>query len=144
ISYTEITHNPLYTIDDALNEDITSKIIGTECKNLFLKGHKGYYLVLLPATEKADFKSLAKLVKENKLSFASADELNNILNLTPGSVTTLGIINDKHNLVTLLIASVLQNKQILVHPNVNTKTMSLAFKDLLTIIEYTNHSCLLF
>lgn len=68
------------------------------------------------------------------------EELNEILKLTKGSVTPLGIINDKDNLVTILLDKDLIDKRILVHPNVNTKTISLEYKDLIKIIEYANHN----
>ena len=74
------------------------------------------------------------------MSFGKEEELNKILKLTKGSVTTLGIINDKDNLVTILLDKDLIDKRILALPFVNTKTISLEYKDLIKIIEYTNHN----
>lgn len=68
------------------------------------------------------------------------EELNEILKLTKGSVTPLGIINDKDNLVTILLDKDIIDKRILALPFVNTKTISLEYKDLIKIIEYTNHN----
>ena len=66
--------------------------------------------------------------------------MNEVLRLTKGSVTPLGIINDKDNLVTILLDKDLINKRILALPFANTKTISLEYKDLIKIIEYTNHN----
>ena len=62
-------------------------------------------------TKRANIKDIAKLVNESHLSFASEIELNNILKLKPGSVTPLGIINDKDNIVTLIIDNELKGKK---------------------------------
>ena len=72
--------------------------------------------------------------------FGKEEELNKILKLTKGSVTPLGIINDKDNLVTILLDKDLIDKRIQTLPFVNTKTISLEYKDLIKIIEYTNHN----
>ena len=66
--------------------------------------------------------------------------MNEVLRLTKGSVTPLGIINDKDNLVTILLDKDLINKRIPALPFVNAKTISLEYKDLIKIIEYTNHN----
>lgn len=139
IKYEEISHKAIHTIEEALRENIPSKIKGEECKNLFLKSKNDYFLVLLEFYKKADLKELAKITSSSKLTFASIEELKNILNLNTGSVTPLGIINDKENKVTLILDEDLKNKKILIHPNTNTKTISLKFEDLLKIIEHSNH-----
>ena len=74
------------------------------------------------------------------MSFGKEEELNEILKLTKGSVTPLGIINDKDNLVTILLDKDIIDKRILALPFVNTKTISLEYKDLIKIIEYANHN----
>ena len=56
-----------------------------------------------------------------------------------GSVTPLSIINDKDNKVTLLLDKELKNEKVLVHSNINTRTLSLYYNDLLKFIEYMNH-----
>lgn len=141
IKYDEITHNPIYTIDDAIREDIPSKIDGEECKNLFLKDRdKNYYLVLLTCDKKANLKELAEYLNTSKLSFAESEELYDILKLEKGNVTPLGIINDINNKVLILIDEYFINKKILVHPNVNTKTLAIEYADLIKIIEYLQHN----
>lgn len=142
ISYEEITHKAIYTVEDANKENISSKIEGLECKNLFLKSKEKYYLLFTLANKRADLKSLAASIGVNHLSFASLDELNSILKLDAGTATPLGIINDTDNKVTILIDRELSGK-VLMHPNINTKTMSIELTDLIKIIEYLNHEYIL-
>ena len=139
ITYEELEHNAVFTIEEALKENIPKRIDGIECKNLFCKNKNHYYLIFIEASKRADLKALAKFVGESHLSFASPTELKSILNLDLGSVTPLGIINDNNNQVKLLIDQELANKKVLVHPNINTKTMSIKYEDLIKFIEYTNH-----
>ena len=139
IKYEEIAHEAVFTVEEA--NAIEEAIDGVGCKNLFLTNKKGkYYIYVLEDSKQANLKELQTFLNEKRLSFGKEEELNEILNLTKGSVTPLGIINDKDNLVTVLLDKDLIDKRILAHPNVNTKTMSLEYKDLIKIIEYTNHN----
>ena len=138
IEYNEIEHKPLYTIADT--EVVKGKMEGQECKNLFLTDNKNnYYLVIIKDNKMANLKEIQKLLKTPNLSFASTNKLKEILNLLPGSVTPLSIIYDNNNKVTLLIDSDLKNKRLLFHPNINTKTISIKYEDLIRFIEYEKH-----
>ena len=139
IKYKEIEHEPVFTIEQA--QFIKENIDGIGCKNLFLTNKKGnYYLIVLNENKKANIKEITKLLNESHLSFASVEELKEILNLKQGSVTPLGIINDKNNVVTIIIDNELSNKVLLVHPNINTKTLPISYDDLIKYIEYENHN----
>ena len=61
------------------------------------------------------------------------------MNLTKGSVTPLGIINDKNNLITIIIDEELTNKKLLIHPLINTYTISIKYEDLIKFIEHEKH-----
>lgn len=138
IEYKEIEHEPVFTIEQA--QFIKNNIAGIGCKNLFLTNSKGkYYLIILEETKKANIKEISKLVNESHLSFASKESLKEILNLEQGSVTPLGIIDDKNNSVVLVIDSELKDKILLVHPNMNTKTISISYDNLIKFIQYENH-----
>ena len=138
IDYKEIEHETVYTIEQAQN--IKGSICGVGCKTLFLTDKKGkYFLLMLNENKRANIKELTKILKVSKLSFASSEELKNILNLEQGSVSPLGIIYDSENLVTLIIDKDLKDKKILVHPNTNTKTVSIDYNDLIKFIENENH-----
>lgn len=143
INYEVISHQAVSTVEEA--KHLENMIEGIGCKNLFLTDKKGnYFLLVLEENKKANLKELAKLLNVSKLTFASSEDLFNILGLEPGSVTPLSIINDKENKVLLIIDNDIVDKKILVHPNTNTKTMSIEFKDIEKIIEHTNHKYILY
>lgn len=133
-----VKHPKAYTVEDMKRFHLEIK--GTGCKNLFLKDKKGsYILVILQEEKKADFKKLKKVTGKN-LSFATPEELKDILNLEKGSVTPMRLMYDKERKVLVLLDEDLKDKTILCHPNVNNKTISLKINDLIKFIEYTNHS----
>ena len=134
----EVEHPKVYTVEDIKSFHLEIEGIGS--KNLFLKDKKGsYILVILQEDKKADFKKL-KTVTGKTLSFANPEELKQILNLEKGSVTPMGLMYDKEGKVFVLLDEDLKEKQVLFHPNVNNKTISLTMNDLIRFIEYTNHS----
>lgn len=138
IHYEVLEHNAIYTIEEA--HDIENMIDGMGCKNLFLTDKlDNYYIYMLPDNKRADLKRLSSILNVKKLIFASELDLKDILKLEKGSVTPLGIINDTNNKVTILIDRYLENKKILVHPNVNTKTISIGYNDLLKVIDKFKH-----
>ena len=91
----------------------------THCKNLFFRNHKGnqHYLVLLDCNQNMDIHSIEKILKQGKLSFASAERMNRYLGVQPGSVTPFGLINDATHHVIVFIDSNLQHSERLsFHP----------------------------
>lgn len=143
IIYEEIEHPAVYTVEEA--NQIERMIEGIGCKNLFLTDKKGhYYLYVLKDNKKADLKELALKLNVLRLTFGSEADLNNLLGLTKGSVTPLGVINDSDNKVILVFDSELVSEKLLCHPNVNTKTMSIDWNDLIKLIEYTKHSYIIY
>lgn len=141
IEYKEIEHKAVFTSSEA--EFIKDMIKGEGVKNLFLKSKNDYYLVLTPDNKRVDLKNLSNRVNSH-LSFASPEELKNILNLEPGSVTPLGLINDTKHEVKVLIDEELIGKVILVHPLVNTKTLSLKMSDLIKLINYLKNEYIIY
>lgn len=138
IPYSEIEHEKVCTVEQA--QRIKSRIDGVGCKNLFLTDKKGkYILAILKDSKKADMKKLARISAAGRLSFAGDAELKNILNLERGSVTPLGIINDTERKVTILIDRELESEKLLLHPDRNTKTISMQCGDLIKFIEYEKH-----
>ena len=140
INYVEIEHQPLFTVDEA--RDIQMKIGGLGCKSILLrtKKHDRYFLVLLHEDHRANTQAIASQVNCGHLSFANADELAKLLGLYPGAVSPFGIINDTENRVELLIDPCLVGQQLLFHPNTNTRTVSIAYDDLIKFIENWKHS----
>lgn len=138
IKYKEVKHEVAYTVSDM--DKININLDGIGCKNLFLKNKDNkFYLVVLPDKKRANIKEIEKIVDAKNLSFASPDTSEEILKLKPGSVTPLGIMNDKENKVTVILDKELQNNHVLIHPLINTKTVSIYYDDLIRFIEYFKH-----
>jgi Ala-tRNA(Pro) deacylase len=143
IAYDEIEHEEIYTIEEALQIECSLDGVGT--KNLFLKDKSGrYFLYVLDENKRADLKKLGSYLNALKLSFCKEDDLFNLLGLSKGGVTPLGIINDKDNKVVVVFDEELVGKQLLCHPNVVTKTMSISYEDLIKLIEYNNHKYIIY
>lgn len=138
IEYKQVEHPPVFSAEES--QKIKMKIQGVGGKNLFLTDKKGgYYLVILPDEKKANLKEIAKSIGTSHLTFADEKELKEILGVTRGSVTPLGIINDIENKVLVLLDKDLQHQTLLAHPNRNTATISIKFEDLIRFIEYEKH-----
>ena len=137
IKYEEEKHNAVHTIEEA--KKLKLKIKGTGTKSLFLKNKNNYYLVILEENKRLDFKKLYDLLKIKHLSFASDIDLEKILNLKEG-ITPFGIIEDKNNLVTIIIDKELKDKILLFHPNEISKTLSISYEDLIKFTEYEKHT----
>lgn len=136
IKYQLIKHIPIYTIEEANNLDIENKEYIV--KNLFLRDDRkrNYYLVVIKSYKKVNLNDLMLKINSRRLSFASSDDLNKYLNLKKGSVTPLGILNDKNKVVTIIIdEDILKDNLIGVHPNDNRATIFIKTKDLIKLIE---------
>ena len=139
IEFKEIEHEAVFTIEQA--QGIKNKIDGLGCKNLFLTDKNGkYILIILSEDKKANIKQIEKIVNTSHLSFAKETELKSILQLEQGSVTPFGILNDNDNKVMIVIDKDLKGKKLLFHPNVNTKTISVSYDDLIKFIEFEKHN----
>ena len=134
----EITeHKAVYNMQELNEIDLPYK--DADGKNLFVRDDKkrNYYLITLKGDKKLDLKSFSDEFHTRRLSFASANDLMNILNLTPGSVTPLGLLNDTTSKVIFYLdEEFLNDKGIIgVHPNDNTATIWLKVTDLINIIK---------
>ena len=134
----EITeHKAVYNRQDLNDIDLPYKEV--DGKNLFVRDDKkrNYYLITLKGNKKIDLKTFSKNYHTRRLSFASEVDLINILNLKPGSVTPLGLLNDKDLKVTFYLDEDFFNGEgiIGIHPNDNTATIWLKVLDLVNIIK---------
>lgn len=142
IEYEKAEHEAVFTVAQA--KFIKTLINGNGCKNLFLKNSKGeFFLIILEDCKNADLKLIRKNIETSRLSFANGEELLRILNLTQGSVSPFGIINDKKNKVKIVIDKDLEGKRLLFHPNTNTSTVAVSFRDMIRFIEYEEHEYIL-
>lgn len=110
-----------------------------DAKNLFVRDDKkkNYYLITVKADKRVDLKEFRRKNNTRPLSFASEDDLMNIMNLIAGSVTPLGVLNDKELIVNVFIDQTFLKCPGLigVHPNDNTATIWLKTNDLINIIK---------
>lgn len=110
-----------------------------DAKNLFVRDDKkrNYYLITVKGDKRVNLKEFRRQNNTRPLSFASEQELMSILNLIAGSVTPLGLLNDKElKVVFYLDKDFLNGKQIIgIHPNENTATLWLKIEDLISIIK---------
>ena len=133
ISYQEEEHEAVYTIEEA--DQLHLSLAGIECKNLFLKDKHHYYLYMLDEHKKVNLKELRSKIGSGALSFAREDVLMEKLGVIPGSVTPMGIIHNQEHDVIIIFDQDLLESYVLVHPNMNTKTMSISCHDLIRFIE---------
>jgi len=141
INFEVYEHPPLDTIEIALQywKDINAM----HCKNLFFRNHKGnrHYLVIIKDTTPFSIHSLEKKLKQGKLTFGSEKRLMKYLGVKPGSVSPFGLINDKDNHVHLFLDQQLQNaEKISFHPNDNTASLVILYKDLIKFLDNTGNT----
>lgn len=134
----EITeHKAVYNMEELKEVDIPYPEY--DAKNLFVRDDKkrNYYLITVKGDKRIDLKEFRKKNNMRPLSFASEDDLLNIMNLRAGSVTPLGLLNDKENKVQFYIdKDFMKDKHIIgVHPNDNTATVWIKVEDLIDIIK---------
>ena len=141
VTYGRVDHEAAMTMEACAEVD---KAMGSAmCKNLFLCNRQctAFYLLMLPGDKIFKTKELSSQIGSSRLSFGSGDYMEALLDITPGSLSVLGLMNDKENKVQLLIdEDLLQAEYIGCHPCVNTSSLKLKTKDLLeTIIPATGH-----
>ncbi len=141
INYSRIDHEAAMTMEACIAID--QAMNATMCKNLLLCNRQctAFYLLLLPGGKPFKTSVLSRQIGSSRLSFADGSYMEQYLDITPGSLSVLGLMNDKDNHVTLLIdREVLKGQYIGVHPCVNTSSLRLRTEDLMqTIIPAMGH-----
>ena len=141
IPYVRADHAHADTIEacEAVEQVLGEKI----CKNLFLCNRQktNFYLLLLEGDKVFKTKDLSKQLGVARLSFADAADMEKYLNITPGSVSVLGLMNDPENCVQLVIDKpIYESERIGCHPCINTSTLAIATKDILnTFLPAVHH-----
>lgn len=132
IPYDRVDHDPAATI--AICEQVDT-ILGTEiCKNLFLCNRQKtqFYLLLLRGSKVFYTKYLSKQLGCSRLSFASGEDMEQLLGLRPGSASVLGLMNDAGHRVQLVIDAGVAEQEIWgCHPCVNTSSLRLRGQDII-------------
>ena len=132
ISYERVDHEEAMTMEACLEVD--TALEATMCKNLMLCNRQctDFYILLLPGDKKFKTSVLSKQIGSSRLSFADGQYMEQFLDITPGSLSVLGLMNDKDHRVKLLIdKDVLTGEYIGVHPCVNTASLKLKTTDLI-------------
>ena len=105
------------------------------CKNLFLCNRQktNFYLLLMPGNKPFKTKELSSQINSARLSFASAEDMEKYLDIKPGAVSVMDLMNDYDNMVQLLVdEDVLKGEYFGCHPCVNTSSMKLKTEDVFT------------
>ena len=130
VAYTLTEHPPVYTMQQAGAYD--AGLPGAQCKNLFLRDKKGrhHFLAIFESAAAVDLNTLAAQVGETGLGLASAQRLERILGVQAGAVGPFALLHPAAREVTVLVETRLRaSSHAGFHPNVNTRTLTLAWAD---------------
>ena len=130
IDYIRADHKAVMTIEACKEVDEALEI--EICKNLFLCNRQktAFYLLVLPGEKSLQTKELSKQIPTSRLSFASGEDMERLLNVTPGSATIMGLLFDPENRVQLLVdEEILESPWYACHPCVNTSSIKLKTED---------------
>ena len=142
IEYDRIDHEPAMTMEACAAVD--AALGGAICKNLLLCNRQNtvFYLLMLPGDKVFKTKDLSAQIGSSRLSFAAGEYMVQLLDITPGSLSVLGLMNDQENKVQLLIdEELLAAEEFGCHPCINTSSLRIKTADLLEkILPAVHHS----
>jgi len=141
ISYKRFDHPAVYTCKEA--NSLIPNLPGAKTKNLFVRDRKGlnHFLLVVADYKSVDLKALADILGVSKLSLASAERLKNYLQIEPGAVSLLSIINDEEKSVQVIIdRDVWLQEALQCHPLVNTSTLVIPKIDVERFLTSTQHN----
>lgn len=135
IGYERVDHEAAFTMEAcaAIDEVLTPAVV---CKNLFLCNAQKtkFYLLMISEGKKFKTREISHQINSPRLSFAPLEFMEEYLDITPGSVSVMGLMNDKENKVTLLIdEDVLSEEYFGCHPCINTSSIRLKTGDLIKL-----------
>lgn len=142
ISYEVNEHKAVHNMEEINSVQLLYP--SQDAKNLFVRDDKkrNYYLISVKGNKRVDLKEFRKRNQTRPLSFASQEDLMNILHLIPGAVTPLGLLNDEERKVSFYLDQdfTVGKQKIGVHPNENTATVWLNVEDLIHLIQKHGNS----
>ena len=142
IEYRRVDHPRADTIEACAS--VEQRLGAPVCKNLFLTNRQQteYYLLLMPGNKPFRTKHLSRQIGTARLSFAGAAAMKELLGVEPGSVSLLGLLQDREGRVHLVLDEDLKREEWLgCHPCRNTSTLGLRMKDVLEkVIPRLGHS----
>ena len=132
IAYETLCHEAAFTMEECAEVE---KVLGAPiCKNLFLcnRQQTQFYLLMLEGEKVFKTRDLSKQLGVARLSFADPADMEKYLDITPGSVSVLGLMNDPDNAVQLVIdRPIAESASIGCHPCINSSTLAIATADIL-------------
>lgn len=134
IKYERVDHEAAMTMEECLAVDEALQV--KMCKNLFLCNRQKtvFYLLMMPGDKVFKTKELSAQIGSSRLSFATEEYMLEYLDIHPGAVSVMGLMNDKENKVQLLIdEDVLAEEYVGCHPCVNTASLKIKTKDIVEI-----------
>ena len=132
MEYKRVDHEAATTMEAC--EEIDKALDVVMCKNLFLCNRQKtlFYLLLMPGDKKFKTKELSAQINSARLSFAEAEDMLKYLDIEPGAVSVMGLMNDKGKAVSLLIdEDVLEGEFLGCHPCVCTSSLKLRTSDVI-------------
>ena len=142
VAYQRIDHEAAMTMEACV--EIDKALDATICKNLLLcnRQRTQFYLLMLPGEKHFKTSVFSKQIGSSRLSFADPEYMEQYLDITPGSVSVLGLMNDHDNHVELIIdEDILKGEYFGCHPCINTSSLRLKTKDLMEkIIPAMHHT----
>lgn len=131
VEYAGVDHEHADTIE--VCHEIESTLGAKICKNLFLTNRQQteFYLLLMPGDKPFKTKLLSKQIGTARLSFATSEHMQELLDITPGSVSVLGLMNDGGRVHLVIDSDLLKDEFIGCHPCINTSTLRIRTSDIL-------------
>lgn len=132
IHYEGVDHEAIFTIEGCRDID---RLLGIHlCKNLFLCNNQKtkFYMLMMPGEKRFVTRQFCRQIGSPRLSFAPEEYMKEYLDLTPGSVSVMGLMNDTDHHVQLVIDQDVLNEEFLgFHPCINTSSLRITVQDLL-------------
>ena len=132
VRYQRIDHEPAMTMEACA--EIDRVLDATICKNLLLCNRQctNFYLLMLPGEKSFKTSVFSKQIGSSRLSFADPQYMEEFLDITPGSVSVMGLMNDKdHHVELIMDEDILKGEYIGFHPCINTSSLRLKTADLM-------------
>ncbi|MDO5079188.1 YbaK/EbsC family protein [Streptococcus minor] len=138
ISYERLDHRAITSV-----QDLDFTLPGQQVKNLVLKTKKSrhFYMVILHDEKQANIADLAERLGEKRLSFASDEQLEELLHVPAGTVTPFGLMFDKDKRIQVVVdEDVDRSLTVGFHPFINSTTLNIAYSDFEKMMDYLDHT----
>ena len=132
VAYQRIDHEAAMTMEACA--EIDKVLDATICKNLLLcnRQNTAFYLLMIPGDKVFKTSVLSKEIGSSRLSFAKPEFMEEYLDITPGSVSVLGLMNDHdHHVQLLMDEDILKGEYFGCHPCINTSSLRIRTSDLM-------------